>query len=163
MENVFMPSGEESWRLIIPGCWCVSKELFLRAGGYDEQLNYGENTELFFRINALKPTTVAVDKINFIYKQSVDGGSKHLSFMINANKIILEKHGEYLSRNPHVRFLYTQNIGVAYMRLRQFPEARQFLRKAYFLRPGSVLTLVRYFIACFPLLARKLYPEIAFR
>jgi glycosyltransferase involved in cell wall biosynthesis len=143
------------WKLVIPGAWMIRKDLFLKIGGFDERLKFAENTELFLRINSVNPTRVFIPKVNFIYNQSQDGGSKNLQNMIDSNLLILDKHSTSLS--IHTKHLYHQVIGVNQIRFRRFSDARLHLWRAYSLKPSKLSTLGRYLISCFPLLAKTLY------
>ena len=149
--------SDELWRLIIPGAWAISRSLFLKLGGYDERLLYGENTELFFRIRTESPKQAMIDKINFVYHPSKDGGSKNTRNKIDSLIIILDKHQEFFAKNNNVRRLYTQVVGVSYLRLNQIKEGRDYLLRAYLLNPLKPKALFRLIVSCLPLLARRIY------
>lgn len=141
--------------IVIPGAWMISREVFDRVGGYDERLKFAENTELFFRLNQLSLKIEYIEKENFIYRQSPDGGSKNLQNMLDSLRIILEKHDSYLS--PYVKHLYHQNIGVIEMRFGRFQVARTHLWKSWTFKPQKISTLARIALAYFPLVARRVY------
>lgn len=143
--------------IVIPGSWIISKDLFDRLGGYDINLHFGENTELFFRINLLETSIVYIKEHNFIYHPSETGGSKNLQNAIDSNLAILEKHDLNLSK--HTKHLYHQVIGVNYLRFRRFTEARKHLWKAYTLNPLKMSTLGRFLISLFPAIATWIYSE----
>ena len=63
---------------ILAGNFVIKKDLFEVIGKYDENLKFGENTEMLFRINMMSPKYGFVDRYNFIYTESRDGGSKNL-------------------------------------------------------------------------------------
>lgn len=140
---------------VIPGSWLIKKSFFIQVGGFDERLKFGENTELFFRIDRLKPNERYISKPNFIYKPSIDGGSKNLQNMIDSNLLVLQKHGNHLS--IHVRHLYHQVIGVNFIRFRKFQEAQFHLREAYRLKPLKFATLFRFIISLIPIVAKHIY------
>ncbi|SFB60023.1 glycosyltransferase family 2 protein [Algoriphagus aquimarinus] len=149
--------NDKEWKLVIPGAWMIKKELFDRLGGFDERLKFAENTELFLRINAVNPTKSLIPKANFIYNQSIDGGSKNLQNMIDSNLLILEKHNYTLTN--HTKHLYHQVVGVNQLRFRRYSEARKHLWKAFILKPFKVATLARFLISLSPLLVKKLYSK----
>lgn len=142
--------------IFIPGAWMIRKELFFEIGGYDEQLNYAENTELFIRLQQRELIVKRIPKANFIYFPSEDGGSKNLRNMIDSLSWILQKQESRLS--PHVKYLYNQIIGVNYMRFQDYPNSRKHLLKAYLIKIYKVGTLGRLMISCIPPIAKILYP-----
>jgi glycosyltransferase involved in cell wall biosynthesis len=142
---------------VIPGSWMIKKSLYLNVGGFDERLKFGENTELFFRIDRKHPTVSFIQKSNFIYKPSIDGGSKSLKNAIDSNLIVLEKHGDLLSN--HIKHLYHQVIGVNFIRFRKFREAQYHLWIAYKLKPRKISTLIRFLISILPFLAKSIYSK----
>ena len=150
----YYPS-KELWQLVIPGGWVINTSLFLSLCGYDERLSYGENTELFFRIRAIHPRQALTDSINFIYYPSVDGGSKNIKNKIDSTLIILDKHRDYLDKN--VRKLFIQMVGVCYLRLHRFKEARECLTKAYLIDPYNIKTLIRLMISFSPFISKIIY------
>jgi glycosyltransferase involved in cell wall biosynthesis len=154
-ENV--SAKKRNYSIVIPGAWVIKKALFQEIGGFDERLKFAENTELFFRIGKVEKATEYIEKQNFIYYQSLDGGSKNLQNMIDSILIILEKHDEILSN--HVKYLYHQIVGVNQMRFKSYSEARLHLSKSWRYKPYKIKTLGRLFIACIPPLAKRLYPK----
>lgn len=154
-ENV--SAKERKYSIVIPGAWVIKKALFQDIGGFDERLKFAENTELFFRLGQIEKETEYIEKQNFIYYQSVDGGSRNLQNMIDSILIILDKHDKILS--DHVKYLYHQIVGVNQMRFRRYPEARLHLAKSWRYKPYKIKTLGRLFIASLPPLAKRLYPE----
>ncbi len=140
---------------VIPGAWMIRKSVFEMAGGFDERLLFAENTELFFRLDQLNLKIAYIDKVNFIYKQSPDGGSKNLRNMKDSYRTILMKHNDYLSN--HVKHLYHQNLGVIEMRFGNFVSARNHLWKSWKFKPSKFSTLMRLGIAYFPFISRRIY------
>jgi glycosyltransferase involved in cell wall biosynthesis len=149
--------GSELWRFIFPGSWAITKTLFETLGGYDERLLFGENTELFFRIRGIKPQQAMTEAVNFFYYPSVDGGSKNIQNKIESTKIMLEKHKEFFATNTRVERLLVQVLGISFLRLKQYKEARQYLFRAYVLNPFQLKTLLRLLISFLPFVSRKIY------
>ena len=131
--------------IVIPGAFMIKKIIFDKVGGYDESLFYAENTELFFRINKLKPSRFFIDKVNFIYYPSEYGGSKNLMNMIISNKIILEKHDDWLSNK--IKYTYHQIIAVNYTRFDDQRNAAFHFLKAIKYNPFKLGTYIRYLIS----------------
>jgi len=131
--------------IVIPGAFMIKKIIFDKVGGYDESLFYAENTELFFRINKLKPSRFFIDKVNFIYYPSEYGGSKNLMNMIISNKIILEKHDNWLSNK--IKYTYHQIIAVNYTRFDDQRNAAFHFMKAIKYNPFKLGTYIRFLIS----------------
>jgi glycosyltransferase involved in cell wall biosynthesis len=131
--------------IVIPGAFMIKKIIFDKVGGYDESLFYAENTELFFRINKLKPSRFFIDKVNFIYYPSEYGGSKNLMNMIISNKIILEKHDDWLSNK--IKYTYHQIIAVNYTRFDDQRNAAFHFMKAIKYNPFKLGTYIRFLIS----------------
>lgn len=150
-------NGAMGDRIVIPGAWIIKKTLFEKIGGFDEQILFAENTELFFRVFEEKPTVSYIDRFNFIYHPCPTGGSKNLRNMIDSLTLILDKHSKTLT--PHVKHLYHQIIGVNWMRFRNFSQARYHLFNAIKYKPSKMATWGRFGLACFPILAKFFYSE----
>ncbi|WP_158093925.1 glycosyltransferase family 2 protein [Algoriphagus ratkowskyi] len=148
---------QDEYHSKIPGTFCISKGLFEQVGGYDEQMKFSENTELFHRVGLKGVIGGVISEITLIYYDSSTGGSKNLQNMIDSLLIILDKHETTLS--DHVKYLYHQIIGVNYMRFRNYSLARKHLLKAISYKPLKAKTLIRLFISMVPPLAKKLYPQ----
>lgn len=139
------------------GSWAIKKEVFFEAGMYDEKIKFGENTELRFRLDERNLKMGMVDKYNFIYYESIDGGSKNLKNKIDANLYIILKHPNYFKKNPHVLRFYYQNIAVAFGKLSEWSNARQYFWKAYKVEPWQLKTLIRLILSLFPFRITKIY------
>lgn len=148
-------ASKENWKTVIPGAWMIKKKIFDEIGGYDDRLKFAENTELFFRLDRLSLKKKFVEKENFIYHQSLDGGSKNLQNMLDSIRLILEKHNEHLT--THVKHLYHQNVGVIEMRFGRFYQARKHLWNSLKYKPFKTSTWIRIALAYFPPLARRIY------
>lgn len=149
---------KRKYPVVIPGAWMIKKSLFEDIGGFDERLKFAENTELFIRLDQVEKNTKHLEKENFLYYQSANGGSKNLQNMIDSILIILEKHDSILS--DHVKYLYNQVVGVNQLRFRRFMEARKHLGKAYLLKPFQLKTLARLILSYLPILSRQIYKPL---
>ena len=147
--------GANGKNIVIPGAFMIKKIIFKKVKGYDEQLYYAENTELFYRIEMLDLTRYFIDKANFIYFPSEDGGSKNLKNMIDSNKIILEKHDYWFPKNH--KHIFNQIIGVNYMRFGDRKNAAIHFHKAIKAKPFRLGTYIRLFISKSNFLSSKLY------
>jgi len=140
----------------IPGTFCLEKELFDEVGGYDEQMKYSENTELFHRIELLNKPFGYIQKVTVNYHDTPDGGSKNLKNMISSLSWFLDKHPETLS--PHVKHLFNQIIGVNYLRFGENEKAK--LRfKASLKYEFKIPTLLRYIISFSEVVSSIIYSK----
>ncbi|MFC4873595.1 glycosyltransferase family 2 protein [Negadavirga shengliensis] len=149
---------EDAYNVTLPGTFMIRKAFFEDIGGYDPQLKYAENTELFYRIAQEKGRIEVMDSFTLEYFDSTTGGSKNNKNKIDSLRLILAKHQESLS--PHVRFLYLQIVGVSLMREGRYREASDSLREAYRVKPYQLKTLIRWGIARLPFLAKRFYPVV---
>lgn len=130
----------------IPGSWTVKKEIFLKVGMYDNQIKFGENNELRLRFQFENVKTVLVDKYNFCYHASDDGGSKNSQNKINSIEYILNKHKEYYDRNIRVKKLFLQSAAVAAVRIGQVNKANELFAKALVDHNRDVKLWLQYFL-----------------
>lgn len=142
----------------LPGTFTLKKFLFLEIGAYDIRLKFSENTELFHRIRVLGLNVINAPFPTMIYFDKLDGGSKNLRNMTDSLYIILDKHKSTLGN--HVTTLYLQIIGVNHIRFGEYGFAKKVLWKAWLFAPFKLGPLARYFIACFPEIAKKFYPPL---
>lgn len=155
--NIEVLPKKDKYFARIPGTFVIKKSLFLEVGGYDERLKFGENTELFHRVELKNSPMINCGIVSLNYFNNLDGGSKNLQNMIDSNLIILEKHNDTLS--THSKRLYHQVIGVNQLRFRRFSEARFHLWRAFSYNPWKFKTLARFAISLWPWLAKKFYSK----
>ena len=141
----------------IPGSWSIKRDFFFKVGMFDENIRFGENVELRFRLDAEKLTVGIIDNYNFTYFESLNGGSKNLINKIDSNLYIIKKHSIYFKINPRVFRFYLQNIAVAYAKLGVWGHARIYFWKAYMTDMWKLKTLARFIIALFPFIAKKIW------
>lgn len=151
-----VPSAKENFPRLA-GTFLIKSFVFKKLGGYDSNLKFSENTELFHRVELEGFIGRSVPKIILNYCDNPTGGSKNLQNMIDSLTIILTKHKDTLS--PHIKHLYYQIIGVNLMRFRKFSMARYHLIKAIEYKPTKLATWGRFALACYPYLAKRLYSE----
>ena len=143
--------------LYMPGSFCLKRTFFKTIKGFDENVKYGEFTEFGFRCLEHQLKKLYTEKVGLIYESSIDGGSKNLKNKIDSNIYIIKKHPIYFKRHPHALRFYYQNIGVAYAKLGILNKARIYFWKAYMTDMLKFKTLLRYIIATFPFIARKIW------
>jgi glycosyltransferase involved in cell wall biosynthesis len=141
--------------LYLAGSFCIATSFFEKLGGYDENIRFGENTELRFRIDLIKPKKVFTNSIVLIYEVSTDGGSANLKNKIISNHYIMNKHGYYFKQYPKVKQMYFQNNAIAYFELKQYRNAILENIKAWYAYPKNIKTAARTFLMCFPFIYNK--------
>lgn len=141
----------------LSGSFAIKRNVFEQVGGYDGHLKFAENTELFFRLDRMELERVEIPIPVLRYHQDSSGGNNNLGAMSDSILYILERHPDL---DKHTRRLYHQILGVNYLRIRKFSEARAHLWKAFLLQPFKLDTLMRLGIALIPFLAKRLYSLI---
>jgi glycosyltransferase involved in cell wall biosynthesis len=143
----------------IPGSWAIKKDVFLRVGLFDENMKFGENVELRFRLDTEKLSIGIIDNYNFTYFESLNGGSRNLKNTIDSNLYIIKKHSNLFNKRPILLRLYYQNTAVAYAKLGIWNNARIYFWKAYMTDMLKFKTLARLMIALFPLFGKKMWKQ----
>lgn len=143
----------------IPGSWAIKKDIFLRVGLFDENMKFGENVELRFRLDSEKLSIGIIDNYNFTYFESLNGGSRNLKNTIDSNLYIIKKHSNLFNKRPILLRLYYQNTAVAYAKLGIWNNARFYFWKAYMTDMLKFKTLARLMIALFPLFGKKMWKQ----
>lgn len=136
------------------GSWAIKKELFLKIGMYDTQIKFGENSELRLRLEFEKPRVVLVDKYNFNYYTSPDGGSKNNQNKIDSILYTLNKHKAHYNKNIRVKKLYLQNAAVAAIRIGQVKKAHELFATALVDHKKDIKLWLQYFLTSNKNLAR---------
>jgi glycosyltransferase involved in cell wall biosynthesis len=145
----------------LPGTFLIKKKVFSFTGGYDEQLKYSENTELFLRLSELNFKSNIIQTLNLIHFESPTGESKNLDNISVSIDIILSKHSKSLNRNEKWNLL--QTLGVIYLRKEEFVLARKAFFEAIIYRPYKVFTFLRMSISFFPAISRRIYSNRNFQ
>ncbi|MBU6157925.1 MAG: glycosyltransferase family 2 protein [Bacteroidetes bacterium] len=149
--------------LYMPGSFCIAKHLLDKLGGFDENIRFGEFTELMFSCMNYTTVRLFTQKAGIIYYPSVDGGGKNQVNKINASLYLIQKHPQYFKNKPNVLLLYYQNIAVSHAQLKQWSKASGYFIKAYFVQPSNLKTLVRFFISLIPFLRDRVWPDFKSR
>jgi glycosyltransferase involved in cell wall biosynthesis len=141
----------------IPGSWAIRKDIFFKVGMFDENVKFGENVELRFRLDKEKLALGIIDKYNFTYFESIDGGSRNLINKIDSNLYIIKKHSVMLNKNSKLLMLYYQNIAVSYAKLKNWNRAAVYFWKAYKVNIFNFKLLLSFIISLFPFLALRVW------
>lgn len=135
------------------GSFCIDRNYFLEIGGYDENIKYGENTELSFRIVDYKPKTVIINEANLFYKVSDDGGSKNWQNKLTSTLYILKKHHRMFQVEKRLRGLYLGVAALAAFKCEQPRLARSLFLQSFLTYPLNWKSWLRLAVIFFPLLA----------
>lgn len=141
----------------ITGSWALKKDVFFNVGLFDENVKFGENFELRFRLNKENLAIGVTDNYNFTYFESTNGGSKNLKNKIESNLYIIKKHSNLFNKRPVLLRLYYQNIAVSYAKLGIWNQARIYFWKAYRIDMLKFKTLARFIMARFPFFGKKIW------
>ncbi len=141
------------------GSWAIKKDVFLRVGLFDENMKFGENVELRFRLDSEKLSIGIIDNYNFTYFESLNGGSRNLKNTIDSNLYIIKKHSNLFNKRPVLLRLYYQNIAVASAKLGIWGDARIYFWKAYIIDMLKLKSLARFMIASFPFFGKKIWKQ----
>lgn len=155
LSQTYIPK-DGKYNPVLTGTFMIDRPLFVEIGGYDKKLSFGENSELFMRVIFLNSQVILISSAKLVYNESLDGGSKNLNNMSQSIKHTLRKHKSSL--NSDITRLYLQIVGVNGLRLGNYPEAKEYLLKAYLINPFKIDTLIRFLISCMPLLSKIVYP-----
>lgn len=119
---------------LLAGSFAVRASTFAAAGGYDERLAFGENTDLGIRLRRLSPASSSVRLVDIVVATirsdaSVERSAAYSERVVRAAYHFLEHHDATLDA-MRVRAQYAAVGGVAAARLRRWGEARRFFQRA---------------------------------
>jgi glycosyltransferase involved in cell wall biosynthesis len=143
------------------GTWAMKRDLFFEIGQYDEQIKYGENTELKFRFLDKQFEFGYVDNYNFIYKESISGGSKQTANKLQSNLYILSKHAVYFRRSPEVKRLFLQVAAVSAARLGNNKQAHELFFQAWKTNKSDLKLIIQCIISIIPFLTKLKWKPIS--
>jgi glycosyltransferase involved in cell wall biosynthesis len=141
----------------IPGSWAIKTALFFKIGMYDTLIKFGENSELRLRLEFEKPKVVLVDKYNFNYYASTDGGSKNNQNKVDSILYTLNKHKAHYDKNTRVKKLYLQNAAVAAVRIGQVKKAHELFAMALIDHKKDTKLWLQYFLTSSKFLAKLIW------
>lgn len=147
--------NKQSNGFFMSGTFAISKSLFLKVGGYDPLIKYGENTELKLRLEKIGYSYGFTDQIGLIYFKSEEGGSQNLLQQAESNEYMIAKHADFFEKHPKVLKLYRQNMAIAYCKMGNMRLARLNIWKAFISYPFDPKTFFRLLIMWIPVLAKK--------
>lgn len=139
----------------LSGTFCVKRASFLKIGGFDSNLTFSENTELFHKFKLNGFVVKLIPKVFLVYFQNQNGGNNNRSNQISALEYICSIHKRSLSVDQ--LFTYNQILGVLYLRDHNFKNAKEKLFFALKYKPYRIDTILRLFVATIPSLSNQIY------
>ncbi|MCH7402094.1 glycosyltransferase family 2 protein [Belliella kenyensis] len=139
----------------LSGTYAIKKTLFEYNNGFDTHLKYSENTEFFHRLDQIEIYVGYLYQHVLNYHKSSRIGSQYYLNQIESLGHILNKHSSSLSKRT--KTLYHRIIGVNYLRISDFKNARISFLLALSINPFSFKTIVRFLITYLPLFSKKIY------
>jgi len=149
--------------LFLCGTFAVRREIFLDAGGYRDDLEFSENTELVFRlmpqIDQLDGTIAVVDEpLLTFHNQRPMPGVAGAERRLHAARTILQHHGHrYRELDPEAYERYCSIAGVNAARLERWREARRHFRAGIAARPWAAHAYLRFLLATLPPFGRRFW------
>jgi glycosyltransferase involved in cell wall biosynthesis len=147
----------KSFGNVIPGSFCIKKTFFEIIGRYDEQLAYGENTELGFRIKMTSPTTAFIRSPNLIYNLHENSHGKNVRNKMNGIIYTINKHPLIFNENKDMKRRFLSIAGVAAVSIKENIRARELFWKAWKLSPLNFIMLLRLLFSLSPFIIKKIW------
>lgn len=141
----------------IPGTWAIKHSLFKQLNGYNEQLKFGENTELMFRARSFNPLIVYSSSLNFLYRKNSTVVGIQVINRLYFFEYMFETFPSLFLRDKKLFLLYLKNAGVASARVNDFCKARGFFLKAIVTQPYLLMNIARYLLTFFPPVAKRIW------
>ena len=135
---------ETDHRILLTGNYAVLRDLFLEVGQYDENLKFGENTELQWRINAKNPRKTRISKFNLYYDiDDSNNSSQKKENQIDFTYYVLKKHQNLFKKNKRWAQMLYQIAGVNCIQLGRLREGKKNMWLGYFSNPKHGKSLFR--------------------
>lgn len=127
----------------LAGTFAVKKTVFDEAGGYDEQLKFGENTELKWRLDAGNYSNSKIESVNVFYEIAEGGGGTNQKNRVDFFYYVRNKHRAFFKKEKATAQLLYQVAGVLCCQLGRKAEGIGLLWKGYFIEPFRIKPLGR--------------------
>jgi len=160
--DAYNPYGKQTKNKILgsdlTGSWIIKKSLFFKVGLYDENIKFGENNELRIRLQQENIRIGIVEKFNFIYNVSSDGGGKNQRNKLNSLLYILDKHKGYYTLNKNTKKLFLQSAAVSAVRIGEIKKANELFGIALRENRGNIKLWIQYLLS-----ANKYFSQIKWK
>jgi glycosyltransferase involved in cell wall biosynthesis len=147
----------KSFGNVIPGSFCLKSTFFNKISGYDDNLAYGENTELGFRIKMENPSVEYVDSPNLFYTLHENSHGKNAINKMNGLIYTINKHPQLFNNNKDMKRSFLSIAGVAAIQCNEFKLARELFYKAWKMKFLSFNSFIRFLFSCVPKLAKLIW------
>lgn len=141
--------------LFLAGSFAVRRNLFLAAGGYDEQLRFSENTELSLRIlteiarSDRRIVNLPQMLVQITRRATADRRTEPRDRLVSVQRI-LNQHEEAFAANPKVKAGYCGIAGASAAQLGEYATARRWFRQAIRAQPRKPTAWLRYLVTFVP-------------
>lgn len=143
--------------IALAGSWAMKARVFHDLGGYDENIRYGENTELKIRWSKHGLTQEFIERFNMVYRESVSGGSKQSENKLRSNLYLLQKHADYFEKNRRLKRFFLQVAAVSAVRLMDIKQGHQLFVLAWKTNPFDLKLTAQSMLTMVPFLAKKVW------
>ncbi|HMO12760.1 MAG TPA: glycosyltransferase family A protein [Pirellulaceae bacterium] len=120
---------------VITGSWCMKRQAFNKLGGYDSQLKFGENFDLFIRFKMHSFTHTLVEQSRLQYHIAANRADKHKKNKVKDSIYILNKNKLFFQGNPKSKWNQYNNIAVLAPRIGQLMLSLEYFGKSIRMRP----------------------------
>lgn len=127
----------------LAGTFAIDRLLFFELGKYDENLKFGENTELKWRIDESGIETIFINQPNVHYDVSGAGGGSNRRNRIQFFYHVSKKHEALFDKDRRMAQLMYQVAGVDCVVLKRKPEGLKLLWKGYLINPTHIPSFLR--------------------
>jgi glycosyltransferase involved in cell wall biosynthesis len=151
--------------LFLSGTFAVHRDLFLKAGGYNESLHYAETSDLALRLipmtlsEGAKIATIPRPLVTY-HKQPRRWakGTEHFQLRLETAEFFIRNHGDaYRTKHPRGLSNHFAIAGVNAARLGRYTSARDFFLSAIRAYPWHWRNYSRLLLTIFPVIGRKLW------
>lgn len=146
---------------MLSGAYAISRETFLFIGGFDGNLSYSENSDLFFRLRAhLSPQTIGQVSNEGVNIQTIapqERAIKYSEKKFKSVKYFLEKHKSVFDRSTREFLNFKRIQALCAFQNNEMEEARKCMREAIVRDPWSIKSYLQFILLLFPTLARYYY------
>ena len=147
----------KSFGNVIPGSFCIKKTFFEIVGRYDEQLAYGENTELGFRIKQSNPNVAFISTPNLIYNLHENSHGKNAKNKLNSIIYSINKHPQLFNDNKDMKRRFLSIAGVAAVSIKENKKARNIFWEAWKISPLNLIMMLRFLLSLSPFISKKIW------
>jgi glycosyltransferase involved in cell wall biosynthesis len=149
--------------LILAGTFAARTELLRVIGGYDEQLNCSHQTELALRLipamleRGLYIQNTETPLVLIERRHPDDRRRSNPVTLYEGTRLILDKHVDSVSRDPHGRAVLNGVLGVSAARLGDWRQARSALLSSVRAEPLRARHWLRLAAACIAPVGRRVW------